>query len=59
MSLSTDIQRLNQRLASAQPSATYRIMDRVAAHRWPTAEYQVEYTGRENVRRQFDHAQRG
>ena len=33
MSLSTDIQRLNQRLASAQPSATYRIMDRVAERR--------------------------
>ena len=33
MSLSTDFQRLNQRLASAQPSATYRIMDRVAERR--------------------------
>ena len=33
MNLSTDIQRLNQRLASAQPSATYRIMDRVAERR--------------------------
>ncbi len=33
MSISTDIQRLNQRLASAQPSATYRIMDRVAERR--------------------------
>ncbi|MQT46810.1 aminotransferase class I/II-fold pyridoxal phosphate-dependent enzyme [Pseudomonas helleri] len=33
MSLSTDIQRLNQRLASAQPSATYQIMDRVAERR--------------------------
>ncbi|WP_448105631.1 pyridoxal phosphate-dependent aminotransferase [Pseudomonas lini] len=31
--MSTDIQRLNQRLASAQPSATYRIMDRVAERR--------------------------
>ena len=33
MSISTDIQRLNQRLASAQPSATYRIMDGVAERR--------------------------
>ena len=33
MSISTDIQRLNQRLDSAQPSATYRIMDRVAERR--------------------------
>lgn len=33
MNLSTDIQRLNQRLASAQPSDTYRIMDRVAERR--------------------------
>ncbi|MCU1727410.1 pyridoxal phosphate-dependent aminotransferase [Pseudomonas sp. 7P_10.2_Bac1] len=33
MNFSTDIQRLNQRLASAQPSATYRIMDRVAERR--------------------------
>ena len=33
MNLSTDIQRLNQRLDSAQPSATYRIMDRVAERR--------------------------
>ena len=31
--MSLDIQRLNQRLASAQPSATYRIMDRVAERR--------------------------
>lgn len=31
--MSTDIQRLNQRLAGAQPSATYRIMDRVAQRR--------------------------
>ena len=31
--MSTDIQRLNQRLASAQPSATYRIIDRVAERR--------------------------
>ncbi|RON14846.1 pyridoxal phosphate-dependent aminotransferase [Pseudomonas frederiksbergensis] len=31
--MSNDIQRLNQRLASAQPSATYRIMDRVAERR--------------------------
>ena len=31
--MSIDIQRLNQRLASAQPSATYRIMDRVAERR--------------------------
>ena len=31
--MSTDIQRLNRRLASAQPSATYRIMDRVAERR--------------------------
>ena len=31
--MSVDIQRLNQRLASAQPSATYRIMDRVAERR--------------------------
>ncbi|MGH8394044.1 MAG: pyridoxal phosphate-dependent aminotransferase, partial [Pseudomonas sp.] len=31
--MSTDIQRLNPRLASAQPSATYRIMDRVAERR--------------------------
>ncbi|MEN2394368.1 pyridoxal phosphate-dependent aminotransferase [Pseudomonas halotolerans] len=31
--MSADIQRLNRRLASAQPSATYRIMDRVAEHR--------------------------
>ncbi|TPG74841.1 pyridoxal phosphate-dependent aminotransferase [Pseudomonas mandelii] len=31
--MSTDIQRLNQHLASAQPSATYRIMDRVAERR--------------------------
>lgn len=29
----TDIQRLNQRLAGAHPSATYRIMDRVAQRR--------------------------
>lgn len=33
MSLSTNFQRLNLRLASAQPSATYRIMDRVAERR--------------------------
>lgn len=31
--MSADIQRLNQRLASARPSATYRIMDRVAERR--------------------------
>lgn len=31
--MSDDIQRLNQRLANAQPSATYRIMDRVAERR--------------------------
>jgi len=31
--MSIDIQRLNQRLESAQPSATYRIMDRVAERR--------------------------
>ena len=31
--MSIDIQRLNQRLAGAQPSATYRIMDRVAERR--------------------------
>ncbi|WDH32867.1 pyridoxal phosphate-dependent aminotransferase [Pseudomonas chlororaphis] len=31
--MSNDIQRLNQRLASARPSATYRIMDRVAERR--------------------------
>ncbi|NWA24513.1 pyridoxal phosphate-dependent aminotransferase [Pseudomonas gingeri] len=31
--MSADIQRLNARLASAQPSATYRIMDRVAERR--------------------------
>ncbi|WP_294737631.1 pyridoxal phosphate-dependent aminotransferase [uncultured Pseudomonas sp.] len=31
--MSRDIQRLNPRLASAQPSATYRIMDRVAERR--------------------------
>ena len=31
--MSAVIQRLNQRLASAQPSATYRIMDRVAERR--------------------------
>lgn len=31
--MSIDIQRLNQRLAGAQPSATYRIMDRVAQRR--------------------------
>ena len=31
--MSADIQRLNQRLANAQPSATYRIMDRVAERR--------------------------
>ena len=31
--MSADIQRLNQRLASAQPSATYRIIDRVAERR--------------------------
>jgi aspartate aminotransferase len=31
--MSADIQRLNQRLAAAQPSATYRIMDRVAERR--------------------------
>ena len=31
--MNADIQRLNQRLASAQPSATYRIMDRVAERR--------------------------
>jgi aspartate aminotransferase len=31
--MSVDIQRLNQRLASAQPSATYRIIDRVAERR--------------------------
>jgi aspartate aminotransferase len=31
--MSADIQRLNQRLASAQPSATYRIMDRVTERR--------------------------
>ncbi|MFJ2331375.1 pyridoxal phosphate-dependent aminotransferase [Pseudomonas helleri] len=33
MNLRTDIQRLNERLASAQPSATYQIMDRVAERR--------------------------
>lgn len=31
--MSADIQRLNQRLAIAQPSATYRIIDRVAERR--------------------------
>ncbi|KRP45777.1 aspartate aminotransferase [Pseudomonas libanensis] len=31
--MNTDFQRLNQRLANAQPSATYRIMDRVAERR--------------------------
>ncbi|UVM07144.1 pyridoxal phosphate-dependent aminotransferase [Pseudomonas laurylsulfatiphila] len=31
--MTADIQRLNQRLASAQPSATYRIIDRVAERR--------------------------
>ncbi|WP_213938011.1 pyridoxal phosphate-dependent aminotransferase [Pseudomonas sp. dw_612] len=31
--MNRDIQRLNVRLAQAQPSATYRIMDRVAARR--------------------------
>ncbi|TCV65237.1 pyridoxal phosphate-dependent aminotransferase [Pseudomonas fluorescens] len=31
--MSVDIQRLNRRLARAQPSATYRIMDRVAKRR--------------------------
>jgi aspartate aminotransferase len=31
--MSADIQRLNERLASAQPSATYRIIDRVAERR--------------------------
>ncbi|MGA9704591.1 pyridoxal phosphate-dependent aminotransferase [Pseudomonas sp.] len=31
--MSADIQRLNQRLVNAQPSATYRIMDRVAERR--------------------------
>ena len=31
--MSADIQRLNPRLASAQPSATYRIIDRVAERR--------------------------
>ena len=31
--MTVDIQRLNQRLASAQPSATYRIIDRVAERR--------------------------
>jgi len=31
--MSADIQRLNQRLANAQPSATYRIIDRVAERR--------------------------
>ena len=31
--MSADIQRLNQRLACAQPSATYRIIDRVAERR--------------------------
>ena len=31
--MSADIQRLNRRLASAHPSATYRIMDRVAERR--------------------------
>jgi aspartate aminotransferase len=31
--MNADTQRLNQRLASAQPSATYRIMDRVAERR--------------------------
>lgn len=31
--MSADIQRLNQRLAAAQPSATYRIIDRVAQRR--------------------------
>ena len=31
--MSADIQQLNLRLASAQPSATYRIMDRVAGRR--------------------------
>ena len=31
--MSADIQQLNRRLASAQPSATYRIMDRVAERR--------------------------
>lgn len=31
--MTSDIQRLNENLASAQPSATYRMMDRVAAKR--------------------------
>ncbi|MES2007314.1 MAG: pyridoxal phosphate-dependent aminotransferase [Pseudomonadota bacterium] len=31
--MTTDVQRLNENLASAQPSATYRMMDRVAAKR--------------------------
>lgn len=31
--MSADLQRLNQRLASAKPSATYRIIDRVAERR--------------------------
>ncbi|NWE70849.1 aspartate transaminase, partial [Pseudomonas gingeri] len=31
--MSSDSQRLNTRLASAQPSATYRIIDRVAERR--------------------------
>ena len=31
--MTADIQRLNRRLASAQPSATYRIIDRVAERR--------------------------
>lgn len=31
--MTTEVQRLNENLASAQPSATYRMMDRVAAKR--------------------------
>ena len=31
--MTADIQRLNRRLASAQPSATYRIIDRVTERR--------------------------
>ena len=31
--MTSDVQRLNENLASAQPSATYRMMDRVAAKR--------------------------
>ena len=36
--MSADLQRLNQRLADARPSATYRIMDRVAERRAQGAE---------------------